>query len=376
MRKLQLMVARLLGPAVRLIDTSTLFAVAPRQFASQAMHDEQRSFTKALTFFITAVSAGLILDKIGYLALGGGALNEIYYWIITILFISAFALLLSIPLSIGKGMKTGKVIHLALFSMGASCFVASLVFVVAATTVFLLQYINYIPSFVLSPSEFDNFEEIGMRAYRECIMDKSLLMHVILQSDGAVDMLAPPIRRLPYVRIAVFALYIIPLTVALATLLKRSILFVSASAVGSIILLFSLAIYGFVQFDEYIYRTTDCSKISIEAANKGTIDSQLQIAVQSFFTPKVGKGEWVKLTDVTIEGRSVIIHLTAQAEDRERHIKDMDGIRKATNALYCVADAAPWRFFRQADIRLVHIFRLTDGTHVGTYTANRDECRR
>jgi hypothetical protein len=134
--------------------------------------------------------------------------------------------------------------------------------------------------------------------------------------------------------------------------------------------------YGFVQLDEHVYRTTDCSKISIEAANESTIDSQLQIAVQHFFASKIGKGEWVKLSNVTIEGRSIVIHLTAQAQDRDRHISDMDGIRKATNILYCKADEPPWSFFRQADIRLVHIFRLADGTHVGTYTTNRDECRR
>jgi hypothetical protein len=199
------------------------------------MTDEQRSFGKALTFFMAAVSAAVVIDKIGYLALGGGAFNEIYYWILTLFFISAFALLLSIPLSIGRGMQTGKVVHLSLFSMGASSFVASLVFTVAAGTLFILRYGGYIPDFTLDPSSFSNFEAIGMRAYRECIMENNLLMHIILTSDGAVDLLAPPIRHLPYVRIAVFALYIIPLVIALATALKRSVLFVSASAIGCIL---------------------------------------------------------------------------------------------------------------------------------------------
>lgn len=374
---LHFLIGRFTRPVLRLIDYSALLAMAPRRFAlGHVRLGESRNFRAALVFFLTAVSTGLVIDKVGFLALGGGALNEIYYWVLTLILVAAFVLLLSVPLSIGRSPQFTNVLHVSLFTIGASCFVASLFFALGALAILGLYSVGYIPNFVMDPAAFGNFEAIAMNAYRECMADQNLLMRVILGANFSVDTIIPPISYLPYVRTAIFAFYIIPLVMALAHLLKRSALLVGGSAFASLALLVLAMAWGIVKLDERVYQNTDCSKISIDVAVKHTTASQLRrLAEGMASTFKQESSAGVVFKKVEVDGRSLVVTievdtvLVGPVEMKRR----IEAWRLAFQSAYC--EPGKSEIYKQLDVNWVHVLRSFEGKHLDTFTISRDQCR-
>jgi hypothetical protein len=365
-----------LKPAIQLVDYSVWLAVAPRSFAHRRIHlGDPPNIRHGVRFFTLAISVAIVVERLAFLLLGVSSFGELSYWVTTLLMWLAFLSVLSVGLTPVAGFRFMNLMHISLFTTGASYFVASVLFLVAVGTVYLLKQIGYIPDFVVDPAAFGNYEQIGMQAYRECISRESVIINLIMNSDGSLGMLAPPFNRLDRVRIVVFCLYLIPFIGIVAALLRTRIVFAGAACFLTLAILVGGAIYGIIALDDHLYATTGCSKESVEVANTKTLEKRIELAVENYFGPRIGTGEWVKMTSVKIDGRSVLVHLVVQSADAEVHRADMDKMRAMIRHIYCTADEPPWQLFRDSNVSLVHIFRLPNEGHVGTFSVNRDECR-
>jgi hypothetical protein len=115
--------------------------------------------------------------------LGADSIWEAGYWIVAAVQILTFIALLTFLLKLTKRTNFSDVLHVLFYPVGVAIFVASLVFSVAALTIYTFYALEFIPSFKVDPSRFLNFEQTILNDYRACLGSESVVYET-LRSTG------------------------------------------------------------------------------------------------------------------------------------------------------------------------------------------------
>lgn len=366
-----------LEPLARLIDHSIELTSSPGRFAQRHIElGNRKSFRRAFAFVVAAFSVGLTITQLGMFALQIDGLGEISYWLLTLVQALLFISLLTLILSITERTKLADLLHILFYPLGVAIFVASIMFTVAALTIYASYKLSFIPPFKIDPSRFPNFEQSIVNHYRICLGGQSFLYDLLRSGGMQFDLLAAPIRYLPFARLTILISYIAIFGYLVARVLRRSIAFsLAAVLLSAILTLFGLG-FGIVTYDNYLYTRTTCMQEAIQSANLQSAEDQLKLGVEELKKKLTHDPAMpFHLEDVKVEERSVVFYYVVDTSriSEASILGDAEISRREAVEDYCRPDV---RFYYNLNATLAHIYRARDGRHLYTYTIGRDDCRK
>ena len=373
----QLLRALVLKPARALVDHSIELTWSPLRFAQHHIEvGNRRNFRKAIGFAVMAFSVGLIVTQVGMFALQIDGISEVSYWLLAAVQLMIFITLLTLILAVTKKASFSSLLHILMYPLGVGIFVASILFTVAALTIYSTFRVSYIPSFKLDPSRFLNFEQSILAEYRKCLGSESYIYELVRSAGMQFEELAAPIKYLPFFRTVILLSYIVIFGYLVSKLLGRSMIF----SQGAVLLSATATLLGLgisiVSYDNYLYANTQCIQRAIQQANAKTAEDQLNLGVQDLRKGFIRDRTMpFYIDDVRVEGRSLIYYYVVDTSRiNESSIpRDSDVSRREAVDDYCRPDV---RFFYDLDVTLAHVYRAKDGRHLYTYTIGRDDCRK
>jgi hypothetical protein len=365
------------NPARTLLDYSIELTWRPWGFAQRHIEvGDRRNFRQAFGFAVTAFSVGLIVTQLGMFALQIDGISEVSYWLLAAVQLIIFLILLTLILTVTKRTSFSSLLHILMYPLGVAIFMASVLFTVAALTIYAAFKVSYIPSFRLDPSRFLNFEQSILIEYRKCLGSESFIYELVRSAGMQFEELAVPIKYLPLFRTVILLFYLIIFGYLVAKLLGRSLVFLqSAVLMSATATLFALGI-SIVFYDNYLYANTQCIQKAIQQANAKTAEDQLNLGVQDLRKRFIQDRTLpFYIDDVRVEGRSLVYYYVVDTKriDESSIPRDSDISRREAVDDYCRPDV---RFFYNLDVTLAHVYRAKDGRHLYTYTISRDDCRK
>jgi len=192
-------------PLRDLVDTTFLLITRPasvaREFASQDGHE----LARAITYFVAAFSAGVILENIASWALDIEAFSDVSYWtlhLLAVLSITALAAFIAFVLGSSPPVVFVKSACLA---YGAYILINSLLLAGASHTLAALHKVGHIPDFKPDFASFEDYIPIAKQAYFDCLRKESVLFDIMYDGfGGRYGQLKDPLDEITYLGLVLF----------------------------------------------------------------------------------------------------------------------------------------------------------------------------
>jgi hypothetical protein len=129
-------------PLRDLVDTTFLLITSPasvaREFASQDGHQ----FARAVTYFVAAFSAAVILSKVVQLVLGIETIKEVQYWSLHVAMVLCIALLAALLAFAMQSAPVNLFLKMAFLAFGACFLIGNFMLAGASLTLFGLREVG------------------------------------------------------------------------------------------------------------------------------------------------------------------------------------------------------------------------------------------
>lgn len=367
-------------PVRDLVDTTFLLITNPASVAREYARQDGHQFERAVTYFVAAFSAAVILNKIASWALGVETIQDVPYWAFygfAVLFISVLAALLAFIL--GSSPPT-LFLKAACLTYGACFLIGSFLVAGASLTLAGLHEVGYIPDFRPDPTSFKNYFQIGMQAFWDCLRDESMLFNVLYNGvEGRFENLNEPIDLLSWLQ---------PLLFLATSLLFAGLAFFGAehrrwaaavTAVLSVGMVIGGMALGLVAvLGTNFYETTQCSDRGIQAAEQNTTEDQARLLAEKL-TRDIGNRyqNGAILTGVDRQRNSVVLRVQVPlgVTDNKSFPNWVKSKRQEAIRSYCSSE--DWAtYFRKLGLSYVWVYRYADTDLVETVVQSADQCHR
>ncbi len=368
-----------IGPLRDLADTTFLLITSPASVAREFAGQDGHQFARAVTYFVAAVSAAVILNKIASWALGIETIEEVPYWtfyVFTVLCIAFLAALLAFPLGPAPPTLFLKAVFLA---YGACFLIAGFLVAGASLTLAGLREFGYIPDFRPDPTSYENFTQIGNQAYFDCLREESMLFNVVYHGvEGRFDTLNHPIDDLSYVQtILLIAAWLLFAVLAFFGADRRR--WVAAIAAGLSVGIFTgVTSFGLKVWVPHLHAKSPCSASSLDAAEQKIAVDYVRKLTENY-SKEIGRDRGNGFVITSVEQRQLSVILRVQSP---KHAQGVEGFAKWARSTqqevtrnYCSSEGDA-TLFRKLGVSRVWVYRHADTDLVETVVESADLCRR
>ena len=366
-------------PLRDLLDTTFLLITSPasvaREFASQDGHQ----FARAVTYFVAAFSAGVILENIAAWSLGVDPFAEFSYWAINgFIFLCIAVLAVFLAFVLGSSPPS-LLLKSACLAFGACTLIGSFLIAGASLTLAGLHKVGYIPDFIPDPTSFENYMQIGKQAYLDCLREQSMLFGLLFDGLGdRYERLKDPIDEISWVWGVLFivAWVLFAVLAFFGTERRRWAAAVAASL--SVPIVIGVAALGLKVWSNHLEAITPCQGRMALAAEQATAEDQVR-HLAKMFEGIIGRTlkHGATVTDVGHRGKSVILRLQTptHAEGVEGFKNWADRQRRTAILDYCSSNEKT-TYWRKLGLSFVWVYRYADTDLAETVLQSPDQCTR
>jgi hypothetical protein len=359
-----------------LYGTTAQLIGEPRRLGQEFASPEVKFLRRAIAYFISALSAAIILTNLAHLALGISAVEELSIWAWQIFLLIAVALLtMAISLAISDVPSTA-ILKAAFLSFGGALLFGSFFLAVAAATVWVAHATQLIPNFTHDLETYKSFVEAGMSAYYDCLKNENILFRVIYNGlGGAFEMLRWPIDGLSYVQpmFDVWGAIVFGILVGPASRTRHLIAAMVPPLSG--IIVFSAALFGVTKLEAYLNATTVCSELSTNYAEAVSAKDQVRILAERHRKNLGRQNDYFTLLAADPRENALVltIRVNESATTQDGFRVWVDGQRRRLVDAFCKSS---WgNYYARVGISQVWVYQYADTNVFETVVQSADACQ-
>lgn len=365
-------------PIVDLVRTTDAIVCNPRRAASHLVAPTEAGIGKAATYFISAFSIALILNRVGLAALGLESLNDAPYWIVHagVVLVISLAAWATVAL-LGSFAPLGA-IKASLLAYGAAFLIGSVFIAGASLTIRAAQELGYIPPATIDFSLWTNTDDAFNPAVYDCLRNESTGFNVVYHAFfGHFETAHKPINGLSY---------ILPGSYLSATVLLVLLVWFAATkrrwATAIAVAFFAIVVpagaaWAASAYSHWIYEQSECDTDTIVANILGNASADHIKTEAAKFSARIGNrvGPGLTITDVEADERTLILRIRAEpAEVSEKTFRQWVGeVRQDRLSTFCNSDWGD--AYRQTGTSHIWIIRYGDGGPIERIVEGADSCR-
>jgi len=365
-------------PVRDLADTTFLLITNPASVAREYARQDGDQFTRAVTYFVAAFSAAVVLSKVVQFVLGIETIKEVQYWSLHVAMVLCIALLAALLAFAMQSAPVSLFLKMAFLAFGASFLIGNFMLAGASLTLFGLREVGYIPDFNVDMTLVRNYEKIGELAYWECLSQQSILFDALYHgfAAGNFKALRAPLDELYYLE-GIFLLAASVLFTILAYFGSERRRWASGLAAGlsSALIIAGIEI-GDNALGHHLRQTTPCEKQFVEDMFNRTAEDIVR-AIAENHAKDIGK-RWGNLivTGVDQDERSLILRFRVSERDAnpEEFAQMMKGLRQRAIHDYCTLEHSAR--LRKAGVSQVWMIQYANTELVERIVQSEDQCRR
>lgn len=360
------------SPFAQVVNITLELVLNPSLVGRSLSQKDKPKIGVVLAYFISALSAAIVLTKIAHVALSITSIQDIPYWafhIAMIVTIAVVTVTLALPLGIGT---VGSVLTSTMLAFGGALLGGSFIFAMAAGTIWAAREAGQIPDVRYDIEQFANFTQAGMQAYFRCLRSEYVVFNALYNGlGGPLEELQRPIDLLSYLQpgFHLSAAMVFGLLLAAGTE-RRKVLAFSVGLVSSAVVFIGL-LAGSVRYERHLHSVSGCGQKSIELAKAASAEDQVRLLAE-LFQRDIGKTRG-DLTLLGVEAQQRTLVLRNRVTTSETFSVWIDKKRRDLVDRYC---RSGWgTYYRHAGISQAWVFIYGDKNERETVVQNGDACR-
>jgi hypothetical protein len=369
----------IIGPLRDLVDTTFDLITRPASVAREFAQEDGHQFARAVTYFVAAFSAGVILENIASWSLGLETFSDLSYWIINLLGILSITVLAAFLAFVLGSPPLVVVVKSACLAYGAWILISGFLMAGATLTMAGLHKVGYIPDFTSGLASFENWEQIWTQAYFDCLREENTLFAYAYDGlGGRYERLNDPLDKISYLSVV----FLIAATILFAVLaffgMKRRRWSAAVAAVLGAVIFYAGAYLGATAWAKHLRETSPCATSAVQASEQATAEDYARMLAKSM-EKETGRPtrDGVILTSVEQKGTSLIFRVRAPSHPNgvEGFVNWLTSRRLELVRIYCGSEE--WaRYSRKIGLTQVWVYRYADTDRVETVVQSPDQCTR
>jgi hypothetical protein len=368
-------------PLLEIVDVTELLLCRPREAARILV--KNASSKRAVAYFLSSFSLAVILNRVGFYALGLESISDFPYWAFHagVVFAAALA-----GLIVARGLQTVSppaVLNAYFWSYGTSFVLGTMFLAGTSLTILAAHELGYIPSVAIDLALFSNttaaFDTLYSSVFAECRRAESVAFAALYHAFyGALESVHKPIDALSYVLPASYVLGLGLSAIQIYHVSSRAAVLSTVLIGLSAIVIFLSVFFAAVAYARWNEKHSACTPESIvNTAYRMSAEDYVRGLV-SKLSHNVGKqiGPGVAIKNVEADRSTVIIHVEASRE----HMSE-DGFQRWVEMVraqkvhdYCTSHWGDT--YRNVGITQVYLLKLAGTEKVERVIQSPDACRR